>query len=419
MNIWKKAGFALLALAGTASLCACGSGEKDGESGEGGLVPPVEGIQMPGHQGSESEDSSSGEDSLGSSASEGSMPGEGSVPGGEGDPEGSSPGDRSPGDFSGGQQSGSLGLYSARIREYMDGIESGWGQQEFEEAGMSYMCGYLESLDQLGYLLLDLDGNGMEELLIGKDTVIYDMYTMESGVLKHIFSGGERNAYGLTKDNIICNIGSDSAATTFYSYYTLDGALLTPVRYVIFDAYYSPEAPWFESRDSAGAEGAAGILEEEAGKIIDEYRAERLDYTTLDCFWQDLGKMAGKEPGMEEQPYFGTWKIQEYRTGAVYALSQEEIADYLTYTVTYYEDAVAQNGVDLGLEDFGYEYEFCTKEDILADFRVDLSDWWAEEETVVHGIVNSQEDFFGRVFFLGDDNSLWIYYEGVFFRAAK
>ena len=80
---------------------------------------------------------------------------------------------------------------------------------------------------------------------------------------------------------------------------------------------------------------------------------------------------------------------------------------------------MAQNGQDLGLEDWEYEYDICTKEDILRDYHGDLTDWWTEEGAVVCGTISYEDNFFGREFFLGDDNSLWIYDEGVFFRAAK
>ena len=432
----------ILSAAAVLCLCACGAGAGDGASGEGGAVAPVEGIQMPGTQEAEGSafgeenstgeavyDSSAGENTVdgtgqyafGGSSDSGESPGAGVF--GESDPDGTSAGESGTPEKDagalGGGSTGSLGIYSSRIQEYINGIESGWGQQEFENAGMSYMCGYETSLDQLGYLLLDLDGDGMEELLIGKGAAIYDMYTLEAGSVTHVFSGGERNAYGLSADNVICNMGSGSAAMSLYAYYRLEGSDLVPLKYVIFDAFYSQTAPWFESEDSQNAEEARGISEEEAYEIIDSYRPEELDFTALDHFWQDLGKTAGSRPGQGEQPYFGTWRVQEYRTSDIYALSQEEIERYLTYTVTYYEDAVAQNGQDLGLEDWEYEYDICTKEDILRDYHVDLTDWWTEEGAVVCGTISYEDNFFGREFFLGDDNSLWIYYEGVFFRAAK
>ena len=56
---------------------------------------------------------------------------------------------------------------------------------------------------------------------------------------------------------------------------------------------------------------------------------------------------------------------------------------------------------------------------LRTDYKADLSDWWngAGELSFVQVLAN--DDFFGSVFFATDNGELWIYCDGVFFRAEK
>ena len=60
-----------------------------------------------------------------------------------------------------------------------------------------------------------------------------------------------------------------------------------------------------------------------------------------------------------------------------------------------------------------------TQDSMAQDYKADLSDWWngAGELSFVQVLAN--DDFFGSVFFATDNEELWIYCDGVFFRAEK
>ncbi|MBO7334473.1 MAG: hypothetical protein J6U67_06200 [Lachnospiraceae bacterium] len=82
----------------------------------------------------------------------------------------------------------------------------------------------------LGFLIKDIDGDGVKELLLGEndthpvknyDGVIYDLYTYENGQIKHIFSGWPRRKYYLTENNeFVCEWASsaDEYGKIFYRY---------------------------------------------------------------------------------------------------------------------------------------------------------------------------------------------------------
>ena len=131
----------------------------------------------------------------------------------------------------------------------------------------------------------------------------------------------------------------------------------------------------------------------------------------------------------EDVVFFGSWYMTDYRTGSIYALSQEEIDTFLTYTVAYYEDGFFLNGtpVEAEAEVFGYGYLDYTKAEIEEQFLADLTDWW-EGKTTVKGVnlyAEANEESlligycFGANFFAVDSETLWIYYEGVFFEAKR
>lgn len=125
--------------------------------------------------------------------------------------------------------------------------------------------------------------------------------------------------------------------------------------------------------------------------------------------------------------FFGSWQVTDYRASRIYALSQEEIEEFLTYGVAYYEDAFFLNGTPVEAEDMGYVSMDYTKEEVEEQYNIDMTDWWNEGDTVACvGVTSAENDSgpslrycFGTEFFVIDSDTIWIYYEGVFFRAER
>lgn len=66
-----------------------------------------------------------------------------------------------------------------------------------------------------------------------------------------------------------------------------------------------------------------------------------------------------KESVQAQSPaWYGTWEVKDCQTASVYALSGEEIKNYLTYTLTYSEDSCLANGVQMETEDSGSDRSF-------------------------------------------------------------
>lgn len=133
----------------------------------------------------------------------------------------------------------------------------------------------------LGYLIEDIDGNGIDELIFGENRsepdgsetgIIYDIYTISDGELVHVVDGWERNRYYLCETGMIANEGSSGAVNSNYAYFTFDGTALQLVEAVLYDGVKDSDHPWFYSTGSEyDAKNAEPISEERAKEIMEGY----------------------------------------------------------------------------------------------------------------------------------------------------
>lgn len=101
------------------------------------------------------------------------------------------------------------------------------------------------------YCYEDLDGNGVEELLIGNEVTDPEMvqeghansvtqgYTYSNGELLQFLQGWSRNTYALCDGDVFFNHGSGSYDTGVNGYYAFDGATLSPVETISWE----PQSP--------------------------------------------------------------------------------------------------------------------------------------------------------------------------------
>lgn len=93
-----------------------------------------------------------------------------------------------------------------------------------------------QDLSGRGYVLTDLDGNGVEELLFVEcdSNLIDDIWTLEQGSLKHVAHGDEFDSYYLAENGMIINSVSDRVARGGqggYTAYQLSGSRLVKKAY--------------------------------------------------------------------------------------------------------------------------------------------------------------------------------------------
>lgn len=154
--------------------------------------------------------------------------------------------------------------YDALIAEAQDVLEN--YDRLSDEMGDHFSWVFYANWDYetLGYILRDLDGNGVEELIFGEngengwDGIVYDLYTIVNGEVVHIFDGWERNIYYLCENGCIANEAAYSGFEFSYAYYAYSGTELALIEAVIYS-----NARYVEDRDQRFYSTVyAGLLED-------------------------------------------------------------------------------------------------------------------------------------------------------------
>lgn len=193
------------------------------------------------------------------------------------------------------------------LNKYMTAYNESWTPEQYMQNDISYpLCG-MDIFADYGYALMDLDGNGVDELLITDGELIYDLFTlMEDGGPGHILSAGERLRYFLCDDNVIGYRGSSGAANSVLEFYQLkNGMDLIPDIILVYDT-----DSWFKSED--GNDKLVRITDDEARHIQDFFKAVEIPFQPLlhletsqekifaDTYAEALREKIKQNPGIEE-----------------------------------------------------------------------------------------------------------------------
>ena len=178
------------------------------------------------------------------------------------------------------------GIYNEIIEMFCDGIENGWESYEDSDdlSYLWYQYGIAESLSDAGYAFIDIDENGMEELLVGlvsdaEEGIIYDLYTYEDGSVVHLASGGERWTYRLCANGYIGYEGADSASEGSYAFYSISGSELVLegcLSYVYDD---DSNVTWMYQADADSESDV--VTETEADLFISTFNAQEYELITF------------------------------------------------------------------------------------------------------------------------------------------
>ena len=166
--------------------------------------------------------------------------------------------------------------------------------QEFQDADYSWVYYYYPN--DCGYIIQDIDGDGVHELLIGRSYDdgerhievgnIYDMFSYRNGELIHVCSSGERDRYSLCEDGTIKRMASGSAFDTRQAFYSYQDGELTFIEAAVFDQRFADdngfESAWFHSLDaSMDLSKASNISQEQADTIIESHTQKDINYQLL------------------------------------------------------------------------------------------------------------------------------------------
>lgn len=172
--------------------------------------------------------------------------------------------------------------YQPLAAKYVQAIQEDWDMERCEQEDISYLVMFLEKPEDLNCAFIDLDSNGVQEMIVTDGNVIFDLYTCADGEFVHIITGAERNSYSLTSDNMIVNVGSGGAGNTVYRIFLYYGNNLIPVELIVCDASKDPQNPWFRGIDDVST--VEPITEKMAREIIDMYPAAPIPGTVITVY---------------------------------------------------------------------------------------------------------------------------------------
>lgn len=161
--------------------------------------------------------------------------------------------------------------YKPLAAKYVQAVQEKWDMIRCQEEQISYLVMFLDKPEDLSCAIVDLDGNGIQEFIVTDGNVIYDLYTCANGEYVHLLSGGERNTFTLTADNLIVNTRSGGAGNTVFSVQMYYGQNLISVELIVCDASKDSAHPWFRGIDNP--DDVKPITEQEARDIIAMYPA--------------------------------------------------------------------------------------------------------------------------------------------------
>ena len=120
-----------------------------------------------------------------------------------------------------------------------------------EDLQLSDMFRHHKELSEIKFALFDLDKNGQNELFIsaGHNDVIYDMFTLEDGKAKHIFSSQDRGTYVLYKTGYIGQSWSAAASCTGHDYYLMHNGIFEFKERITLDLFYAKDIGLIKSFD--------------------------------------------------------------------------------------------------------------------------------------------------------------------------
>lgn len=189
-------------------------------------------------------------------------------------------------------------LYKDILDMYYQKISYGWDRTE--DVSLIFFQGYFrtETVSDVGYAFVDLDNNGVPELLISTvqdavDGMLYDLYSYVDGNVVHLASSIERDRYYLCEDNKICNEGSGGAAVSSTGLFGIssDKHSLSLKEIVVYNADLNQKNPWFYGKEECydsiygyDSDYLIGITEKEARNIQSNYKKKNIELTLFDSY---------------------------------------------------------------------------------------------------------------------------------------
>ena len=226
---------------------------------------------------------------------------------------------------------------------------------DYSDRNLCYLAGYETSSSDLGYCTMDIDGDGIEELMIGSvnadaDTsMFFDLYTMVNGQRSLVISSGERDRYYLCEDHTIANEASGGAMSSSFKYYDFVSGQLQIKENVFLDGFDHPENPWFYTTTEDCTDYSTPISEEEGQNIRGKYSHMNIPYVSLsEIGSQTVAETTQPETSSYRQQAEESVKTAEQKaSSALTGSEQYEIWDNCLNEIwSYLQEALSSEDMD-------------------------------------------------------------------------
>ncbi|OUQ60790.1 hypothetical protein B5E56_06465 [Flavonifractor sp. An112] len=126
---------------------------------------------------------------------------------------------------------GELSAYGPLLSRYAEALLRKRPPIDFPDLLLVLICPSWDPAGTIGYTLRDLNGDGVEELLMGfvgsefwsmDEGYVFAIYTLVDGQPVLAVEGWERSLYVVREDNILCHNGSSGAGRTEWKQYRFD-----------------------------------------------------------------------------------------------------------------------------------------------------------------------------------------------------
>jgi len=182
-------------------------------------------------------------------------------------------------------------LYTEAIESYISSFPWKENSPPFSGCGL---FSWVDSLDSIGYAIIQIDGKGAPELVIIEGSFVYDIFTISSeGALVHLMSSGMQTPVKLLDDGSLCMIYGTGVSQSYKLYNINEGCDGIELSYEVkLDIYEAIDAgiykdvveaqedscsqAWFYTEKESGDDRYLNITESQAERLVpdDEKRCE-------------------------------------------------------------------------------------------------------------------------------------------------
>ena len=186
---------------------------------------------------------------------------------------------------------------TAGYEDILDRYKEGRAEHIEQGKNLSDEFSYLvnENFDDLGYCFLDLNGDGIWELLVGNVNqdgeenlgAVYDLYTLVDQTAVQMGKSQERSMFYLCDDGTLRQDNVGGALISYTLFYRFTVPELSLIEAVIYDAFTDPENPYFYSTELPDPKDYTPISQETAEELIAERALRKIEYVPITSWRED------------------------------------------------------------------------------------------------------------------------------------